>query len=304
MRFNHRNIGLEWSRDGSPRATTVLMLHGLSGISTGYDEVVVDLGDAADVFRLDLRGHGRSDHAPGTYSVPFYSDDVIAFIEEVIAEPVVLVGHSLGGVITHHITATRPDLVASALCEDPPLYFCDQNLFAQSIMASVFPVLEATMRTAQAEGRPREHFEAMVADAVMPWGRAGDHMSVLALHSRADALMLGDPDVWLPAIHGGALSGYDPAARIVKPMIILQADPQMGPAFFAEHATHQHEVNPEIDIRLVDGAPHGIHSFLGARDRYVEAVRDIIRQATRASRAGQPIPVPERPIRGGARRLR
>ena len=38
-------------RFGSGRATvrrvqsTVLMLHGLSGISTGYDEVVDDLGD-------------------------------------------------------------------------------------------------------------------------------------------------------------------------------------------------------------------------------------------------------------------
>jgi pimeloyl-ACP methyl ester carboxylesterase len=280
MRFNHRNIGLEWSRDGSGRATTVLMLHGLSGISTGYDEVVDDLGDDADVFRLDLRGHGRSDHAPGTYSVPFYSDDVVAFIEEVIAEPVVLVGHSLGGVITHHITATRPDLVTSAMCEDPPLYFCDQSLFEQSIMATVFPILEAAMRKAQAEGQPREFFEAMVGDAVMPWGRAGDHMSARGLQSRADAMMLADPDVWLPAIHGGALSGYDPDARITKPMIILQADPQMGPALFPDHAARQHEVNPEIDIRLIEGAPHGIHSFLGSRERYVEAVRDIIDRAT------------------------
>ena len=280
MRFNQRNIGLEWSRDGSPRATTVLMLHGLSGISTGYDEVVDDLGDTADVFRLDLRGHGRSDHAPGTYSVPYYSDDVIAFIEEVIAEPVVLVGHSLGGVITHHITATRPELVLSALCEDPPLYFCDQSLFEQSIMATVFPLLEASMRAAQTEGKPREYFESMVGDAEMPWGRAGDHMSARALHSRTDAMMLADPDVWLPAIHGGALSGYDPDARITKPMIILQADPQMGPALFPEHAARQHEVNPEIDIRLIDGAPHGIHSFLGARDRYVDALRDIISRAS------------------------
>jgi pimeloyl-ACP methyl ester carboxylesterase len=279
VRFDHRNIGLEWSRDGSPRATTVLMLHGLSGISTSYDEVVIDLGDGADVFRLDLRGHGRSDHAPGTYSVPFYSDDVIAFIEEVIAEPVVLVGHSLGGVITHHITATRPDLVASALCEDPPLYFCDQSLFEQSIMADVFPILEASMRSAQAEGKSREFFESMVAEAVTPWGRAGDHMSARALHSRTDAMMLGDPDVWLPAIHGGALSGYDPDARITKPMIILQADPQMGPALFPDHAARQREANPEVDIRLIEGAPHGIHSFLSARQQYVEAVRDIIDQA-------------------------
>ncbi|MEP7114951.1 MAG: alpha/beta fold hydrolase [Ilumatobacteraceae bacterium] len=278
MRFNQRNIGFEWTRDGSPRAVTVLLLHGLSGISSGYDEVVEDLGDGADVFRLDLRGHGRSDHVPGTYSVPFYSDDVIAFIEEVIAEPVVLIGHSLGGVITHHITATRPDLVLSSLCEDPPLYFCDQSLFDQSIMAAVFPILEASMRAAQAEGKPREFFESMVGDAVMPWGRAGDHMSARALQSRVDSLMLGDPDVWLPAIHGGALSGYDPDARITKPMIILQADPLMGPALFPNHAARQHDVNPEIDIRLVDGAPHGIHSFLGSRDRYVAAVRDIIQR--------------------------
>ena len=279
MRFNHRNMALQWTRDGSSRANTVLMLHGLSGISSGYDEVVEDLGDGADVFRLDLRGHGRSDHVPGTYSVPFYSDDVIAFIEEVIAEPVVLIGHSLGGVITHHITATRPDLVLSALCEDPPLYFCDQSLFDKSIMAAVFPILEANMRAAQAEAKPREFFESMVGDAVMPWGRAGDHMSARALQSRADALMLGDPDVWLPAIHGGALSGYDPDARITKPMIILQADPLMGPALFPDHAARQHDVNPEIDIRLIDGAPHGIHSFLSAKQRYVDAVRDIIKQA-------------------------
>ncbi|MEY2581039.1 MAG: hypothetical protein QOE09_888 [Ilumatobacteraceae bacterium] len=280
MRFNHRNIVLEWVRDGSPDAPKVLLLHGLSDISSTYDEVVDNIGDDADVFRIDLRGHGRSDRAPGTYTVPYYSEDVVAFMEEVIAEPVILIGHSLGGVITHHITATRPELVLSALCEDPPLYFNDQALFEQSIMASVFPVLEANMRSAQAAGKPRAHFESMVADAEVPWGRAGDYMSPRALQSRVDSVMLADPDVWLPAIHGGTLSGYDPDSRISKPMIILQADRNMGPALFPDHAARQHASNPEVDIRLIEGAPHEIHSFLGSRDRYNEAVRDIIKQAS------------------------
>lgn len=279
MRFTHRNTVLEWTRDGSPRATTVLLLHGLSGISTGYDEVVEDLGDDADVFRLDLRGHGRSDHVPDTYTVPFYTADVLAFIEEVITRPVVLIGHSLGGVITHHITATRPDVVRAALCEDPPLYFCDQALFEQSVFATIFPSLEASMRSAQARGEPREHFVSIVADAEMPWGRAGDHVSERAVQSRADALMLGDPDVWLPAIHGGALSGYDPDARITRPMIILQSDPKMGPALFPDHAERQRASNPKVEIRMIEGAPHAIHSFLSSRGQYVDAVRDIIRQA-------------------------
>jgi pimeloyl-ACP methyl ester carboxylesterase len=169
MRFTHRNIALEWTRDGSPRADKLLLLHGLSGISTSYDEVVEQLGPDADVFRIDLRGHGHSDHTADTYTVPFYTADVIAFIEEVIGAPVVLAGHSLGGVITHHVTATRPDLVLSALCEDPPLYFCDQTLFEQSVFATIFPILEAQMRAAQSSGQPREHFVQMVLDAIMPW---------------------------------------------------------------------------------------------------------------------------------------
>jgi esterase len=225
MRFTHRNTELEWRRDGATAVTKVLLVHGLSGILTGYDEVVEHIAAEADVYRIDLRGHGRSDRAPGTYDVAHYSADLIAFIEEVIAEPVVLAGHSLGGVITHHITATRPELVRAALCEDPPLYFCDQSLFEQSVFATIFPVLEAEMRSAQDSGKPRSYYESVVADTAMPWGRAGDTMSDRSIDSRVDALMLGDPDVWLPAIHGGTLSGYDPDARINRPMIILRADP-------------------------------------------------------------------------------
>jgi hypothetical protein len=63
-------------------------------------------------------------------------------------------------------------------------------------------------------------------------------------------------------------------------MIILQADPNMGPALFPDHAARQRAANPEVEIRLIEGAPHGIHSFLGSRDRYVQAVRDIIKQSS------------------------
>jgi esterase len=280
VRFAHRNIDLEYARHGSPTETQVLLLHGLSGISSSYDEIVEQLDGEAYVYRLDLRGHGRSDRAPGTYSVPHYTDDVIAFIESVIGAPVVLAGHSLGGVIAHHITATRPDLVRSALCEDPPLYFCDQSLFEQSVMSTIFPILEAEMRAAQAADKPRQFYESLVADAVMPWGRSGDNMSERAVQSRAEALMLADPDVWLPAIHGGALCGYDPDAPIDKPMIILQADPAMGPALFPDHAERQRAANPDVEVRLIAGAPHGIHSFLSAKSRYVDALRVAISRAS------------------------
>jgi pimeloyl-ACP methyl ester carboxylesterase len=153
MRFTH-DVSIEYSVDlPTAKGGPLLFLHGLSGILSTYDEVVASLADLGrPIYRLDLRGHGRSERAPGTYSVPFYAADVVAFIESVIGKPVVLVGHSLGGVITHHLAATRPDLIVGALTEDPPLYFCDQSLFDRSMFSQVFPILESQMREIQASG--------------------------------------------------------------------------------------------------------------------------------------------------------
>jgi esterase len=256
MRFIHHSVGaigsglgsvgIEYALDypdaeGSP----LLFVHGLSGVLTTYDEVVAQLGDLnRPIYRIDLRGHGRSDRAPGTYTVPFYAADVVAFIESVVTQPVVLIGHSLGGVIAHHVAATRPDLVLGALTEDPPLYFCDQSLFDRSMFSQVFPNLEAQMREFQSSGASFDEVRRVVANSPAPWGTPATTMFAQAIDSRADSLLLGDPDVWGPAIHGGALSGYDPNAKIECPLTILQADPSMGPAFWSEHAVQQQRSNP------------------------------------------------------------
>jgi esterase len=280
MRFVHHDVEIEYSVDfASASGAPLLFLHGLSGILTTYDEVVAQLADLdRPIYRLDLRGHGRSDRAPGTYSVPFYAADVIAFIESVVARPVVLLGHSLGGVITHHIAATRPDLVLGALTEDPPLYFCDQTLFDNSIFAMVFPILETQMREFQSSGASYDEVRNSVANTPAPWGTAATTMFPQGIDSRAESLLMGDPDIWLPAIHGGALSGYNPDATIACPLMILQADPEMGPAFWSDHVAIQQAANPHADIRLIEGAPHSIHSFITARDRYLQAVRDLVAQ--------------------------
>ena len=73
------------------------------------------------IIRVDLRGHGRSDHAPGTYVLPRYGADVVAVLRSVASRPAVVVGNSLGGVIAWWLAQNHPDLVTAALLEDPPL---------------------------------------------------------------------------------------------------------------------------------------------------------------------------------------
>jgi pimeloyl-ACP methyl ester carboxylesterase len=275
--FHHDGVDLAVTRDGTPGGSPVLLLHGLSGISSSYDAVVRSLDQTLDIYRIDLRGHGRSGRAPGTYQVPFYAADVVAFIEQVIARPIVMAGHSLGGVITHHIAATRPDLITAALCEDPPLYFCDQTLFAASMFGTIFPILEKEMIGLQERRATKDEVMAFVANSPSPVGGiAGDHQTAESTASRADALMLGDPGVWGPAIHGGALSGYDPNAAVACALTILLADPNMGPAFWTDHIDWQRAANPHADIVIIKGAPHGISGHIPSSNRYVGFLKDLI----------------------------
>jgi len=89
------------------------------------------------------------------------------------------------------------------------------------------------------------------------------------LDVRVDAFLGCDPDVWDPAISGEALAGWDPDTPIDRPVTLLAADPAMGPAFFPEHTERFRRAAPEAEIHVIDGAPHGIHYFRTATDRYV-----------------------------------
>ena len=124
--------GSAYRESGRSDGPPLLFLHGLSGSSATYDEVRASVRPTPRVFSLDFRGHGHSDRVPGTYQVPHYGADVAAFLEW-IGQPVVLVGHSLGGAVATYLAGARSDLVTGGLLEDPPLYHGDREFFATTI---------------------------------------------------------------------------------------------------------------------------------------------------------------------------
>lgn len=108
---------LRLREEGAPDAPiTLVLVHGWTLSSEIWDRVVPAVTTASDVrvLRYDLRGHGDSDAAPaGAASVARCADDLAELIaERVPTGPVVLAGHSMGGMTIMALAERHPELFA------------------------------------------------------------------------------------------------------------------------------------------------------------------------------------------------
>ena len=61
------------------------------------------------VILIDLKGHGKSDKPKSKYTIPEYTYDIYQAINKIVSkEKIVLIGHSMGGMITLYYT-THPE---------------------------------------------------------------------------------------------------------------------------------------------------------------------------------------------------
>ncbi len=77
--------------------TTVVLIHGLACDGTDWKLVTNLLRERKQSYlTVDLRGHGRSAHLPGPYTIERLAEDVAHLLSEQNLRNVILVGHSMG----------------------------------------------------------------------------------------------------------------------------------------------------------------------------------------------------------------
>ena len=111
-------------REESPSpsgAPPVVFVHGMVGHAGFWNASLAACADVRRAVALDLRGHGSSSAASdGDYSIQGCASDVLAVIDTLSLEPVVLVGHSYGACVVTEVAATRPTRVRRVVLVDPP----------------------------------------------------------------------------------------------------------------------------------------------------------------------------------------
>ncbi|HVE99586.1 MAG TPA: alpha/beta hydrolase [Mycobacteriales bacterium] len=249
-------------------ATTVVFVHGFLARSGEFDAQWEHLGSRARLVRFDHRGHGCSGRIRGACDVECLAHDLGQVVDEVApVGPVVLVGHSMGGMTVLALAAERPEmfgehvtgvaLIASAAGHDIPGHPVE-NAFRWLARRRFLAVLLWLLRVV-----------APVQERLRPRGTRGMRMVVRwALFGRADASpdlvrqtqrMLEEPPMRTVAALQGAILRHDKRDSLgvlarVPVAIVVGSDDRLTRA---EHSrVMAREIGDAADLVVLPGVGH------------------------------------------------
>ncbi len=249
--------------EGPSSGPPLVLLHALSARWQNFLPFIPSLGWRWHLYAPDFRGHGRSGR--GAYHIADYAQDTARFLREVVREPAVLLGWSLGATVAVQVAAELPEAVRAVVLGDP----ADPNLPAVLPGGGIHAVCDA-LRDLLRAGHTRDELIAALA-------RTQPGANAAALRASATALPQLDPDVLTSFIDGRVWDGYDHdalLARIGCPALLLQADPAAGG--FISDALADHAASLLADCALVrwPGVGHNIH--LPQTSAFVRVVTDFL----------------------------
>lgn len=150
---------------GPSNGPPLVILPGMSVPAESYRKSVESLCESFQVYVITQRGHYDTGWAEDrSYHVSDYGGDVVAFIDGVIGEPVILSGHSLGALVGLWVASTHPEKVRGYVAEDGPFLIQESERWHDSWVKPMFVGLESRSRAYHEQGASLEKLVTMFAE--------------------------------------------------------------------------------------------------------------------------------------------
>jgi pimeloyl-ACP methyl ester carboxylesterase len=233
-------------RTGRP----MVMLHGITNWWRSFESVMPKLGSRWSVYALDLRGHGQSSHVPGGYRWRAASEDVVEFLRAQLAEPAVLVGHSMGASVAIAVATHAPEAVQALVLEEPVLY-AHRGERQRGLL--FFPFLQGYERIARAGGTAEEMLPALA--------ELHNEPNQELLRGKANSLSVMDPNALAMRFDGTATDDFDTdhlLRRVACPTLLLVGKPALGSANSGDDVARASALLRNATVVPVAGLGHWI----------------------------------------------
>jgi esterase len=135
MKLFYRKFG-----SGQP----LLILHGLFGQSDNWNSLSKQFAAGGlEVYALDLRNHGLSPHNE-TWNYSVMAADVQELIEDLGLQKVILLGHSMGGMVAMHLATEHPNLLDKLIVADmaPKKYPLHHEVVIEGLRSVDFSIIK------------------------------------------------------------------------------------------------------------------------------------------------------------------
>lgn len=101
-------------------APTVICIPGLTRNSRDFEFIAEHIADQYRVLCVELRGRGKSNYDPTfeNYNPGTYVKDIIALLDQLKLDQAILLGTSLGGIISMLMSTLAPDRVQAVIMND------------------------------------------------------------------------------------------------------------------------------------------------------------------------------------------
>ena len=172
---------VHWIDFGGPKdAVPMVLVHGLGGSHLNWALIGRAMAEGRRVVALDLHGFGLTPGTRRNATIQANARLVDRFIREIVGGPVVLVGNSMGGLISIMQTSANPDTVAGLVLVDPalpvPKRLPDPGVAATFIVYAVPGVGEVSMKAMQARLSPDQLVNRIIKLCFADTSRANPDM--------------------------------------------------------------------------------------------------------------------------------
>jgi pimeloyl-ACP methyl ester carboxylesterase len=266
--FDTGQVRLNYAEISASEDRPLVLLHGGSARWQAFDSILPDLASSFHIYAPDFRGHGKSGWMPHTYRLQDYAEDTIAFLQQCVAEPAFLFGHSLGGIIALMVASQFPAGVRAVAVGDAPLSSQTWRVELERSRDRL-----AAWRELSGGQQPLQDLIEMLKDSpVEVPGQSGTVplRDVVGENSPvfewlAGNMLQNDPDMLSALIDRfeATAAGYEmerllPA--IECPVLLLQADPSVGGVMTDREVEEALPLLAQAQHMKLEGVSHVFHN--------------------------------------------
>ena len=238
----------------------VVFVHGFADHGRRYDHLAEALCKAAfNVYRLDLRGHGRSAGARGFInSVDEYLSDVNAAMNHWKSsckddKPWILMGHSMGGLVVGRYLEAYPEDQFASVMMSPFLG-----------MAIAVPAWKEVLAKVSAKLLPSLSMPNDIDPNILT------HDRTAAEAYREDPLVFNTANSkWFVSIVEAQKKVFEDVDRVAVPLLVMQAADDMLVAAEESKRFYGLVKKPEKELRIYDDCYHELMQEVG-KDRIIK----------------------------------